>query len=157
MKCRLVALVLLIAPAMSPAWAATLSCPDLATAVPVGSCPGEEELRYTYTGYCSDPARLYETDSACASYEQYRRLKNIALWEAGDGGFQAYLSCDLPSATIRAARASKIAVSTRGKMTRLVCSYQDGIIFTHRKKGNCKVEGDGDCAAGPAACQATCD
>lgn len=157
MKSFLVVLAVLVTPLLTPAQAATLSCPDLAGAVQVGTCPSEEELRYTYVGYCGANARLYETDSACSNFEEYRRLKNTALWEAGDGAFQAYLSCDLPVATIRAATAAKIEVTSKGRLTLLVCTYSDGITLTHRQKGQCRVEGGGDCAVDPAACKASCD
>ena len=64
-----------------PALAAEYSCPDLGQAGPVNSCPGEEELRYTYTGFCSDNSKVYgkETD-ACPRYEDYRAMKNTVLW-----------------------------------------------------------------------------
>jgi hypothetical protein len=157
MNSRLLALVLLCGSAITNVQADTLSCPDLSAAVQIGACPTEEELKYTFLGYCSDNARMYETDDTCSDYQRYRRMKNTALWEAGSGAFQAYLSCELPAATIKAARASKIAVSRQGGITRVICTYPDGIAFTHRAKGNCKVEVNGDCAANPDACRASCE
>ncbi len=157
MKSHLVAAVLLFAPAASPAVAGPLACPDLATAMQVGNCPDEQELKYSFTAHCSDNARLYKPDDLCEDFERYRRAKTVALWEAGHGSFHAYLSCELPVATIRAAKASSVAVSRQGGVTRVVCSYERGIAFTHRAKGHCKVQGSADCAANPAACKVTCD
>lgn len=153
------ALLLLSALACGGAIAGTVPCPDLSAAVQAGTCPTEEELKYTFTGYCSDNARMYdkETDNECSNFARYRRLKNIVLWESADGSFHGYLSCDLPAASIKGAKANKIAASRQGKLTRLVCSYGGGLTMVHRTKGECRVDGDGNCAADPAACRATCD
>lgn len=142
----------------SNAASGALTCPDLTRAVQVGSCPSDQELQYSFTGYCSANARMYEKDNdACASFENYRRIKNVALWESADGNFLAYLSCDLPEKKIKAASASAIAVSTQGKLTRLVCTYSEGIMFVHRTKKVCTLAGDGNCATNPAGCTAHCD
>jgi hypothetical protein len=86
MRSSLIAVALLVGPATTAAKGETLFCPDLAAAVQVGACPSEEELRYTFTGYCSDNARLYDPDTVtCSDYKHYRRLKNVALWESRDG------------------------------------------------------------------------
>ena len=140
------------------AFAATVSCPDLGKAVQVGACPAEEELKHTYTGYCSDDNKAYkgETD-VCTDYQRYRALKNVALWESGDGVFSAYVSCDLPAEKLRGARASAIRVVKQGKMTQLVCSYGGGPAFTWRTRAECKVEAGADCAGDPARCKASCE
>lgn len=141
------------------ALAATVPCPDLAQAVQVGACPGEEELKYTFTGYCSDNAKAYkgETD-VCTDYQRYRAMKNIALWESADGVFNAYVSCDLPEKALRSARGSAIKVTRQGKMTRLVCSYGEGVSFTLRTHAECKLdEAAASCAADPSACKAVCE
>ncbi|MBI4755360.1 MAG: hypothetical protein HY778_08085 [Betaproteobacteria bacterium] len=141
-----------------PALADTLACPDPATAVQVATCPSEEELKHTFIGYCSDNARMYARDTdTCTRYENYRRLKNVALWESQDGAFQAYVSCDLPAGALKTLKPAAIAVTRQGKLTRLACSYPEGIVFTHRSRAQCKVQGDGNCAADPAACKADCD
>ena len=148
----------LFAMTLPAALAATVSCPDLAQAVQVGACPAEEELRYTFTGYCSDDAKAYrgETD-VCTDYQRYRTLKNVALWESGDGVFNAYVSCDLPEQALRSARVSAIKVGRKGGMTRLVCSYGDSVSFTWRTRAECKVAAATDCAADPATCKASCE
>ncbi len=158
MRSSLLALVLLVGPVLPVAMAAAVSCPELAAAVQVAACPAEEELKYTYTGYCSDSAVAYrgETD-VCTDYQRYRALKNVALWEAGNGDFSAYVSCDLPVDKVKAARVSAAKLGRQGKMTQLVCSYGEGIRFTYRTRTECKLENVADCAANPAACKATCD
>jgi hypothetical protein len=156
MKSKLRLVMLAFLSLAGTAAAETVSCPDLAAAVQVAPCPPEEELRYTFTGYCGAGARLYGRDADhCADYASYRRLKNVALWESADGAFHTYLSCELPPAEIKAAKAARIAVVKQGKLTQVVCSYRDGVAFTYRTKAACKVEGTADCAGG--GCKASCD
>lgn len=152
-----IALLLTLGAAL-PARAETVACPDAAQAVQVATCPSEEELKYTYNGFCSDDKRLYAKDyDTCSSYENYRKEKNVALWESVDGVFQAYLSCDLPPGALKKRKAAAISVTRQGKLTRVACRYDDGITFTHRTKALCKVQGSGDCIADPAACKASCE
>lgn len=157
MKLRLL-LALMLAAQVLPAAAASVACPDLATAVQVGACPAEEELRHTFNGYCGDDAKAYrgETD-VCTDYRLYRKLKNVALWESADGAFSAYVSCDLPAGTLKRARVSGVKAGKQGKMTHLVCSYGEGLRFTHRTRAECKPDIGADCAANPAACKANCE
>jgi len=146
--------ILGVAPASASAQ--PLSCPSLADAQQVGTCPSDAELRYTFVGYCSDNARMYDRKSDdCTDFARYRRSKNIALWESADGEFSAYASCDLPPETIRAARPTRVTVERSGRMTHLVCSYGDGLRFVHRTRATCRVDGDGDCAT-PEQCRAAC-
>lgn len=156
MKTSLLVLALLVAPLSPAAVAATVSCPDLATAVQVGACPAEEELRYTFNGYCSDDAKAYkgETD-VYTDYQLYRKLKNVALWESADGVFNGYVSCDRAPASVKSAKVSGVRVGKVGKMTQLVCSYGEDIRFTHRTRAECKAEGAADCVG--AACKANCN
>lgn len=145
MKFRIV-IAALGAAALSPVFAGDLACPDLSAAVQVEPCPSEEELQYTFKGYCSDNARMYakgEEMDHCVSYENYRKVKNIALWEAGDGAFQAYVSCDLDPAAVRAAKVQGITVGKAGKVTRVACEYGKGIVFVHRTRAACKAAGEG--------------
>jgi len=62
--------VLLLAALSGTAAAATLVCPDLSAAAQVNACPPDEELKFTYSGFCSDNAKAYanQTDS-CIRYE----------------------------------------------------------------------------------------
>ena len=64
----LIALALTLGAAL-PALADTLVCPDPASAVQVATCPSEVELKYTYTGYCGNDARMYAKDENCADYQ----------------------------------------------------------------------------------------
>jgi hypothetical protein len=152
---RLLPLALLAAFPVAAA-AATVACPDLAVAAQVATCPAEEELRHTYTGFCSDDAKSYkgETD-VCKDYQLYRKLKNVALWESADGNFSAYVSCDRPPAQVKAAKAASVRVAKQGKITLLVCGYGDGLNFTWRTRAECKL--DASCAANPASCKASCE
>jgi hypothetical protein len=151
---KLLWLALALLPAAAHA-GGTLSCPDLSAAVQVATCPSEAELKYTFTGYCADAARMYDKDPACADEKAYRQRKNVALWESRDGSFQGYVSCDLSPAAVRDAKAARIAVSRVGNLNRIACTYRHGIVFTQRTRAACKVAGDGDCATGD--CKATCD
>lgn len=137
--------------------AAPLGCPDLSQATQVGACPSEEELQYTFSGYCSDDNKAYrgETD-VCTDYQLYRELKNVALWESGDGRFSAYVSCGQSPAAVRAAKAQGMQLLKQGKMNRLVCSYPQGLAFTHRTRAQCVVE-TAACAANGSGCQASCE
>ena len=109
MKLNSLAVLFLLGPPPL-AFAATVPCPDLAQAVQVGACPAEEELKHTFTGYCSDDAKAYKGDTdVCTDYRRYRALKNVALWESRDGSFQGYVSCDLSPAPVRDARAARKA------------------------------------------------
>lgn len=138
--------------------AADLTCPDLGTLVQVNGCPTEEELQYTYTGYCSDNAMAYgnKTDP-CVRYADYRKLKNLALWESTDGRFDGYVSCDLPLAQWQAAKPTGISLSSQGKVTKLICSYPQGINLTYRTRETCVITDARACAADPGACTATCN
>jgi len=156
MKTRLLVLALLAVPLTSAVMAAGVACPDLASAVQVGACPAEEELKYTFTGFCSDDAKSYKGETGiCSDYQKYRALKNVALWESADGVFNAYVSCDLPPASVKAAKASGVRVGKQGKMTQLVCSYGEHVRFTWRTRAECKVDGTAACTG--AACRATCE
>lgn len=157
MKSTLPILLLGLAAAL-PVTAATVSCPELATAVQVATCPAEEELKYTFTGYCSDDGKAYRGDTdVCTDYQRYRKLKNVALWESADGMFNAYVSCDLPPARVKSAKVSGVKVGKKGTMTQLVCGYGEGLSFTYRTRAQCRVDGAADCAANPTGCKAICD
>lgn len=136
----------------------TLSCPDLATVVQVGACPSEEELRYTFTGYCSDNAKAYrgETDS-CTDFALYRQIKNVALWESANGDFSTYVSCELPKGALQQGKATTVRVGKAGKITQLVCGYSNGVSFTHRTRAQCVVDAAVDCATNVDSCKARCD
>lgn len=153
---RRLALSLLTLPML--ATAAEVVCPSMADVVQVANCPSEEELAFTYTGYCSDNQRIYgKGPDVCKDYQLYRKLKNVVLWETRDGGFHAYLSCDLPAETLKQAKVAQITVGKDGKMTRVACSYGKDIVFTYRSHETCRAEAAAACASDPAACRASCE
>ena len=138
--------------------AASMTCPALAGAVQVNACPTEEELKFTYNGFCSDTAKAYanQTDS-CIKYEDYREMKNVALWESKDGVFSGYISCALGADKLKVGKATAMAVERQGKLNKLVCSYPNGVRLTYRTKAACAVDNEKACKANPASCTATCD
>jgi hypothetical protein len=158
MRLRHICLAALLASLGGAATAGTLSCPDLAKAVQVNACPTDDELRTTYSGFCSDSAKAYanQTDS-CIRYEDYREMKNVAMWESKDGVFSSYVSCNLPLDKVKASKAMAMSVLRQGKLTKLVCSYPNGINFTYRTKSDCSISNANTCVDNPATCQATCD
>lgn len=157
MRLSFCVIALLFGSAVSSATAATVPCPDLSAAVQVAACPTEEDLQFTFTGFCSDNARMYRKDTdVCTDYQRYRKLKNLALWESPDGEFQSYVSCDLPVSSVKAAKASAMTVTKKAGITQLVCSYGDGVDFTKRTRAECSVEASSNCAANAAACVASC-
>ena len=151
-------LALLLATLSLGATAGTMTCPDLAGAVQVNACPTEEELKFTYNGFCSDTAKAYanQTDS-CIKYEDYREMKNLAMWESKDGVFSGYISCALPADQLKASKVSTMAVERQGKLNKLVCSYANNVRLTYRTKAACAVDNEKACKANPASCTATCD
>lgn len=158
MKLRLLVSALLLTSLCLTAAAAQYACPDLGGAKQVNACPTEDELKHTYSGFCSDDKKVYggETDN-CIRYKDYRAMKNNALWESADGVFDGYVSCDLPKAKVQALKASGMKIEKQGALTKVVCSYPNGVNFTYRTKSICKVDDDKACAAKPGGCQATCD
>lgn len=133
-----------------------LTCPDMAQAVQVGACPSEEELRYTFSGYCSDDNKAYrgETD-VCTSFPEYRALKNVALFESSDGGFDGYLSCSASPRERQKAKAQSMALVRQGTLSKLVCSYSNVQTLSMRTRLQCQVEVS-DCGPEGTACRATC-
>lgn len=124
-----------------PAWAETLSCPDMSQAVQAGSCPTKAELEYGFTGYCSDNARMMDKETICNDFELYRQLKDNSLWEVGE--FQGYLSCDLKPEQIRAAKAVAVSVGRgTGSNQRVACTYDNGMIMAIRTRKACTSNGD---------------
>lgn len=137
--------------------AAPVACPDATTVKQVNACPSMEELKYTFDGYCGDNARLYNpTDTTCETFENYRKLKDIALWESADGAFANYQSCDMAAAEMAKARPVKISVSQKKGLTLLRCDYSNGTYFVHRTRATCTLPAEGACPAdGP--CVAQCE
>lgn len=158
MNLRQFSFALMAATLSFSAAAVQLSCPDLAAVTQVNACPTEDELKFTYTAFCSDNAKTYarETD-ACLRYEDYRQMKNTALWESTDGEFAGYVSCDLPVAKVKALKATGMKIERQGKLSKVVCSYPEGISLSYRTKAACAIDNDKACASDTAHCRATCN
>jgi len=163
MNARLLALTLLAA--ATNVLAGTVACPDMATVKRAGSCPTEEELQFTFNGYCSDDSRMYgKGTEVCADYQAYRKMKNVVLWESRNGEFQGYVSCDLPAAELKALKPTAIAADrertgARGSersINRLLCSYGEGIVFSRRSREECRVDAADACRTDATACKAEC-
>lgn len=151
---RAVGVALLLAWAGGAA-AETLSCPELTGLVQVGVCPTEDELSYTFKGYCGDNGRLYDRgEQVCTDYALYRAMKNISLWETADGRFSGYLSCDAGRMPAPGARAEGVVVTRQGSVTRVACSYGGDVVLAHRTKAKC-VAAPTPCSGD--ACQARCE
>ncbi|OJX70246.1 hypothetical protein [Magnetospirillum sp. 64-120] len=135
-------LVLALLLAATPALAEEVGCPDLSQAVQVGDCPSEAQLKYSYAGYCSDDARMNDkgSDTSCTSLDEFKKLKNHALWEAGD--FQGYLQCSRAPQETKALKLLNLSVAPAGKLTRVVCSYEGGALMVMRTRRNCQQQGD---------------
>ncbi|RAU23122.1 hypothetical protein CU669_02860 [Paramagnetospirillum kuznetsovii] len=122
-----------------PALGGEISCPDMSSAVQVGQCPSEQELKWGYDGYCGDNARLYDKSNpdgdTCVSMDNYRKLKDVALWEAGE--FHGYLHCSRPVEQHKSAKLVQLGVGKIGSMTRVVCSYDGGDDMTLRLRADC--------------------
>ncbi|MBI5163635.1 MAG: hypothetical protein HY985_07015 [Magnetospirillum sp.] len=119
--------------------AETVTCPDLATAVQVGTCPSDADLRIAFDGHCSADSRMNDKagEQLCLDFQRFRKEKNVALWEAG--AFQSYLSCDpLPRLS---GPAVEMRVTKVGTITRVVCTGADGTEFAYRTKATCTVTG----------------
>ena len=154
-RLALLSLALPAALLASPAQAETVSCPALSAAVQVAACPTDAELQYTFMGFCGDNARLYGRDAlTCASFENYKEVKNTALWEAEGGKFDGYLSCNVDAASIKASKAQKLSVERVKTLTRVICDYENDHRLVHRTKSECVVEA-ADCSG--AECKARCD
>jgi hypothetical protein len=157
MKLQPVAVLMSLCGICFNASAETLVCPDLSTIVQVGACPAEEELQYTFDGYCSDNARLYDKgDKICPDYNRYRDLKNVSLWESRDGRFDGYVSCNPGKAGLTGARAKDVQIAQQGSVTRVVCSYTSGVALSHRTKAKCVADAAA-CAKDAGACKASCE
>mgnify|MGYP001765611798 FL=1 len=146
--------------ASTAARAETIVCPDAAGFIQVGACPSEEELQFTFNGYCSDNARMFDKpeEQLCTDYTLYRSLKNYARYETTDGRFSGYVSCELKTPLTKA-RAVRIKVDKQGSITRFACGYDSGASFTYRTKSKCTIApGAAEaCARDPLACKAECD
>ncbi len=158
MRFRLLLAVLITGTFSVSVGAAQHACPELSNAAQVNACPTEDELKHTYSGFCSDNGKAYakETDS-CLRYEDYRDMKNTARWESQDGLFDGYVSCGLQPAKVKSLKATAMRIERQGKLTKVVCSYAEHINFTLRTKASCVIDDAKACAENAANCRANCN
>ncbi|MES9897552.1 MAG: hypothetical protein ABW148_00845 [Sedimenticola sp.] len=144
----------------------TILCPDIAKAKQVAECPAEEELDRMFTVSCGferDPEA--KKPELCDSYAEFKRRKHTALWESSDGEFMGYVTCATPSAEIKMAKPSSVAVSQKNGLHKISCNYQGAIKFTMRTRDTCKVLAvnnaniamQGDCSSDASNCKVECD
>ena len=135
--------------------AQTLSCPRPEQLRQVNACPTEEQMRAHFNGFCSENSNAYQGKTGpCTDYQEFRRLKNTALWESADGTFDGYLSCETASPASALPRLSGVRVEKKGPITALVCQYGPDTQLTHRTRKACTVPAA--CASDPAQCQVVC-
>lgn len=138
------------------AQAQTLSCPTQEQMRQVNACPTEEQLRATFHGFCGDDSKAYQGQTGpCADYQEFRRLKNTALWESADGAFDGYLSCETSAAAIKKSNLTRMLATQKGSITAVMCLYGSDAVLTHRTRKTCTVAPA--CASDPAQCQAVCE
>jgi len=140
----------------------TLACPSLADAKPVGTCLSEQQLRRQFRAVCGrERAPDAQNPDICDAYAEYKRQKNTTFWESADGLFDGYLHCDLGPADLKAAKIRFEAMSTRGRLTKVVCVYEGNYSLTYRRKGKCRLTDTDakkvECPGDPKACAFTCE
>ena len=151
---RLGTLALLLA--SFAAHAQTLSCPSQEQMRQVNACPTEEQLRAHFHGFCGDNSTAYQGKTGpCTDYQEFRRLKNTALWESADGAFDGYLSCDSQATAIGKSNLTRMLATQKGSITSVMCLYGSDVVLTHRTRKTCTVPPA--CASDTAQCQAVCE
>lgn len=147
-------LALLLAATVSHAQ--TLSCPSQEQMRQVNACPTEEQLRSHFNGFCSENSNAYQGKTGpCTDYQEFRRLKNTALWESADGAFDGYLSCDSKTPAIGKSNLTRMLSTQKGSITSVMCLYGSDVVLTHRTRKTCTVPPA--CASDTAQCQAVCE
>lgn len=133
--------------------AQTYTCPDLAQARQIASCPAESEMRHLFDNKCNDDH--YASPALCVDYAAYRAAKNVALWESQDGEFTGNRSCDVQLQRSQGRLAQRMVVDQRGTLTTLRCEYAGGVVFSLRTRKVCEVQAPALCAP-DGACRAVC-
>lgn len=147
-------LALLLAATVSHAQ--TLSCPPLDQMRQVNACPTEEQMRAHFSGFCSESSNAYQGKTGpCTDFQEFRRLKNTALWESVDSAFDGYLSCETPVSSTQKSNLTRMLLTQKGSITSVTCLYGSNVVLTHRTRKTCTVAPA--CASDPAQCQAVCE
>ncbi len=166
MKRNSLALVLFALVLGLPARAETTSaCPDLSQAKQVANCPSEDELMRLFRSTCGvENAPDAENPELCDSKAEFRRRKNLALWESTDGEFMGYVACSVPPEQIKSKKLVSLGLAKRAGLTKIICTYGGGIQFTLRTRETCTVPGAlptkkgvaADCSVKPDTCKVAC-
>ena len=161
-----VAATLLLCTAVAAA-KSTIHCPDLSQARQLAECPAEADLKRMFKitcGFERDPDA--EKPELCDSYTEYKRRKNVALWESADGEFMAYVSCSIPVQQVKQSAVTGITVSQKNGLYKVSCLYQGGTRFTHRTRSVCRIPGvkpqptvviRSECGPDAASCKVECE
>ena len=91
--------------------AATVACPDMKSAVRAGVCPTEEELLFTFNGYCSDNARLYRKGHGGLQRPGLPEDEERRALGKSRRGIQGYVSCEMPESQLKALKPTAIAAN----------------------------------------------
>ncbi len=165
-RCAFFCLILLFT--TQSVWAERVyTCPDISKSAKVGSCSSDDELKRMFSNTCGWHDTENDNPHAsgiCKNYSLFRKVKNTALWESGDGRFNGYLSCDTKENEIKASKLIKISIGQKLEWSRVICSYEGGSELVLRTRGICKIPGakllgryiGRMCEAGDKDCKAVC-
>ena len=165
-RCIFFCLILLFV--TQPAWAESVyTCPDISKSAKVGGCPSDDELKRMFSNICGWRDTENENPHAkgvCKYYSLFRKAKNTALWESGDGKYEGYLSCDTKENEIKASKLIKISIGQKREWNRVICTYEGGSELVLRTREICEIPGakllgryiGRMCEAGDKDCKAVC-
>jgi len=165
-RCAFFCLILLFV--TQPAWAKSVyTCPDISKSAKVGGCPSDDELKRMFSTTCGWQDTENENPHAkgiCKNYSLFRKAKNTALWESGDGKYEGYLSCDTKENEIKASKLVKISIGQKLEWYRVICTYEGGSELVLRTRETCEIPGakllgryiGRMCEAGDKDCKAVC-
>jgi len=154
---------------IQPAWAEKVyTCPDISKSAKVGGCTSDDELKRMFSISCGWEDYKKDNPHAagkCMNFSIFKKVKNTALWESGDGRFDGYLSCDKKESEIKASKLVKISTAQSKDMNRVICSYEGGSKLVLRTRELCEIPGakllgrymGRECEAGDKDCKAVCE
>ena len=120
------------------------TCPDISKSAKVGGCSSDDELKRMFSATCGWQDTKNENPHAkgiCKNYSLFRKAKNTALWESGDGKYDGYLSCDTKENEIKASKLVKISIAQKLEWNRVICTYEGGSELVLRTRETCEISG----------------
>jgi hypothetical protein len=150
------------------AWAESVyTCPDISKSAKVGGCSTDDELKRMFSNICGWQDTEKENPHAkgiCKNYSLFKKVKNTALWESGDGRYDGYLSCDTKESKIKTSKLVKISISQKREWNRVICTYEGGSELVLRTREICEIPGakllgryiGRMCETGDKDCKAVC-